>query len=266
MKKSDFLAMTLLLAFCINELPVYAQIDTIRLTDNRLKTSSLKPGLGQYLVYSQNAKKTKSLYFSLWLRDVEFADRNGEKVITITQHWYGNDSSSYRKIYSVNKSSDFAPVYHSEAIGGKVKAYNWELNKITGADTLAGNLAKDFSLDFKEPNYNWNLDMETFEMLPLAANKTFVINFYDAGLSPPEYVVYKVTGSEILATLDNSKIDCWKLYTDGYYKGKQYTQKFWISKKEHEFLKEIETYDSNYTYKVKLMRSAQNILQRFINK
>jgi hypothetical protein len=76
---------------------------------------------------------------------------------------------------------DFSPVYHTETIGGKVGAYNWDADKIKGADTVALNTKKDFALNFTEPNFNWNQDIETFEMMPLAAGKTFAINFYDAG-------------------------------------------------------------------------------------
>lgn len=53
--------------------------------------------------------------------------------------------------------------------------------------------------------------METFQMLPLAAGKTFAINFYDAGLGKPDYIIYKVIGSEVMMTMDNQKVDCWKL-------------------------------------------------------
>jgi hypothetical protein len=96
----------------------------------------------------------------------------------------------YRTIYSVNRAVDFSPIYHSETINNKTKAYNWSSDKITDADSVAQNQQKAFVLDFKLPNFNWNLDIETFEMLPLAEGKTFAINFYDAGLDPPAYVNY----------------------------------------------------------------------------
>src|SRR6185312_3603347 len=188
----------LLTISCITGLSVMAQVDTIRMSDKRLNTSALKPGLNQYLVYFQNPKTPKSLRFWFWLRDIKTGERDGQKVFTITQHWYSADSATYRYIYSVNRQSDFAPVYHIETIGAKTKAYNWGADKITGADSIGQNLQKGFSLDFKLPNFNWNLDIETFEMLPLANGKTFAINFYDAGLSPPEWVNYKVIGSEVI--------------------------------------------------------------------
>ena len=253
----------ILVMVCAAYLSAKAQIDTIRLQDKRLNTPALKPGLNQYLVYFQDIKKKKTLVFWFWLRDIKIEDRNGEKVFAITQHWYGNDSVNYRYVYSINRTTDFAPVYHKETIKNIPKAYNWDNDKITGADSVAGNAQKSFSLDFKLPNFNWNLDIETFEMLPLADGKTFVINFYDAGLDPPQYVNYKVIGSEVIATLNGEKADCWKLFTETDDKGKHYTETYWISKKNHEFLKEEDSYPGGYRYKVKMLASATNLVQRF---
>lgn len=244
-------------------LATYAQTDTIRLKDKRLIMSALKPGLKQYLIYFQDPKKKQSLRFWFWLRNIQLETRDGQKVFAITQHWYSNDTSGYRSIYSINRAADFAPLYHIETINNKTKAYNWGADKITGADTVAKNLQKGFILDFKTPNLNWNLDIETFEMLPLAEGKTFVINFYDAGLSPPEYVTYKVMGSEVLTTLDNQKVDCWKLYSEGDGGGSHYTETYWISKKNHEFLKEEDAFNGMYRYKIKMIGAAQDFLERY---
>jgi hypothetical protein len=243
-----------------------AQVDTIRLKDHRLNTATLKPGLRQYLVYFQMPKSPKTLRFWFWLRNTKIETRNGERVFATTQHWYGSDTMSYRTGYSVNRVKDFSPVYHTETIAGKVGAYNWDSDKIKGADTVAQNTKKDFSLNFTEPCFNWNQDIETFEMLPLAAGKIFAINFYDAGFGKPEYIIYKVTGSEVISTLDNQKVDCWKLVNEAENKGNHYTQTFWISKKGHEFLKEEDSFGGGYRYKVKMPGATVNILPRFTGK
>jgi hypothetical protein len=240
-----------------------AQVDTIRLQDKRLNTVVLKPGLNQYLVYFQTPSANKKLSFWFWLRDIKKEVRNGEEIFAITQHWYGSDTSAYRFVYSINKTADFAPVYHKEIVRGKTNAYNWTGKQIMGADSVAQNTNKDFSLDFKLPNFNWNLDIETFEMLPLAEGKVFAINFYDAGLDPPAYVIYKVTGSEILTTLNSEKVDCWKLTTEGAHDGTTYSETYWISNKEHEFLKEEDAFNGIFRYKVKMIGAATNLVERF---
>ncbi len=242
----------------------FAQTDTITADNHKLITAQLKPGLRQYLVYFQVPAQPKMLKLSLWLRNISIENLHGEDVFVTTQHWYSPDTASYRTFRSINKKADFTPIFHEEKAGGKLKAYNWSATKITGADTVANNTTKDFALNFEHANLNWNLDIETFETLPLGANKSFAIYFYDAGLTPPAYVIYKVIGSETVSLNDNKSIDCWKLFTEGKIpNGGQYTETYWISKKNHELLKEEDFYNGMYRYKIKQPGIAQDLLQRF---
>lgn len=242
---------------------LYAQADTVCPGSRHLNTGVLKPGLKQYLVYHQWPKYPKVLQFSYWMRDIRIEQREGADVFVVREHWYTADTARYWTFVSVNSVKDFVPLYHMATGNGKTVAYNWSGSKITGADTVEGNARKGFDLAFDRPNFNWHLDIETFEMLPLAAGKTFVINFYDAGLDPPRFVTYKVAGSERLRTLDNRVVDCWKLVTSGTDQGKTYSQAFWISKKGHELLKEEDEFDGRLRYKIKLPGLTPDVLQRF---
>jgi len=255
---------TLILGLVLAACSAYGQkSDTIRIPEKRLLTSQLKPGLRQYLVYSQDGDDKVELGLSLWLRDIRIGQRNGERVITIAQHWYGTDSMAYRLCYSVNKAEDFSPVYHTETVKGKKRAFDWTASKVTGSDTVKNNIKGGFNLELKEPNLNWNLDIETFEMLPLGEGKIFSINFYDAGLDPPKYTVYKVTGSEVLKLCGGRATDCWKLVTEGDVKGNHWSETYWISKKDHEFLKEEDVYKHTRRYKIKLMGAAPDLIKQF---
>jgi len=241
-----------------------AQADTIRPGKGHLMTNVLKPGLRQYLIYYQDPKKVDKLGFWYWVRDIAIETHNGVRAFAITQHWYGSDSSSFRTVYSLNELKDFAPMYHMERVRGKTLAYNWHADGVTGADTVEGNVRKAFSLRFTDPNLNWNLDIETFEMLPLASGKSFLINFYDAGLDPPAYVLYKVAGSEEISLFGGEKADCWKLTNEGKARdGSAYSETFWIDKKTHEFLKEEDSYNGMYRVKVKLPGSMPDLLKKF---
>lgn len=263
MKRNLYLSLMLAAGIIITNQASAQKIDSVKAGDNKLLTSQLKTGLKQYMVYFQMPMRKKSLNISLWLRDIKKQTVNGKEVFITTQHWYGNDTNQYRHIVSVNKAADFSPLYHRETIGNKTKAYNWSESKISGADTVTNNLAKDFSLAFDQPNLNWNLDIETFEMLPLAYGKTFAINFYDAGIGKPAYTAYKVTGSEMLTLFNNEKVDCWKLVNEGDFNGNKYTQTFWITKKTHEFLKEEDAFNGGFRYKVKLPGNAPDVVARF---
>lgn len=258
------LLMHLLLAALCRAQTAPVPADTIRPGKGHLLTQVLKPGLRQYLVYFQDPNKSRELGFWYWLRDIAVEDHNGTKAFAITQHWYGSDSSSYRAVYSLNATADFAPIYHRESVRGQTVAYNWNGSGIAGADSVEGNARKGFALAFDQPNLNWNLDIETFEMLPLAAGKAFLINFYDAGLEPPKYVLYTVTGSEVLTLMSGEKTDCWKLSTGGTSKsGKTYSETYWISKKTHEFLKEEDAFPGMFRYKIKMPGSAPDLLPKF---
>lgn len=225
--------------------PSSAPADTIRPGKAGLMTGVLKPGLRQYLVCYQSPAQKKALSFWYWLRNIELGERNGEKTFMITQHWYGADTSAYREIYSVNAQKDFSPRYHRELARGQVKEYEWS------------------AFGFAEPNLNWNLDIETFEMLPLGEGKRFLINFYDAGLEPPKYVLYTVTGTEVISLMDGKQADCWKLYTEGTSPRGKYSETYWISKKGHEFLKEEDAFSGMYRYKIKMPLAMPDPLDKF---
>jgi hypothetical protein len=229
--------------------------DTVRPGRGGLDTRYLKPGVRQYLVCYLDAQNNRRMRFWYWVRDIARAD----DVFTITQRWYGDDTVAFRKVYSVNAAKDFAPVYHSELVQGKLNAYNWMAGEITGADTVEGNTRKGFHLAFTEPNYNWNLDVETFEMLPLGKGKVFLINFYDAGQGEPKYVRYEVKGEERLTLLDGQQTDCWKLQTEGTEKGVIYLEMYWISKKGHQFLKEEDHYSGMVRYKIRMPDMASDV-------
>jgi hypothetical protein len=242
---------------------VRAATDTINFSNNRLITAQLKTGLKQYLVYFQNPAQKKMLNLSLWTREIKKISHKGESCFNTVQKWYGNDTTVYRTVNSINREKDFMPLYHAESIRGQLRAFNWFADHISGDATEPANSQKDFSLKFEQASFNWNLDIETSEMLPLAAGKQFVLYMYDAGSAAARYASYSVTGTEVLSTLDNQKVDCWILLTEGKQNGATFTQKFWISKKGHEFLMEEDLYNGMYRYKVKLPALAPDFISRF---
>ena len=76
-----------------------------------------------------------------------------------------------------------------------------------------------------------------------------MINYYDPGFGKPVEVPYTVTGSGLLTDRGGSSVDCWMLeHTD-----ENGTEKFWISKKTREVLKEEDHGKGwGYRYKYKL--------------
>jgi len=256
-----YLVLFLLLLLLTGRVIAQKTADTVRPGKGALAGRLLKTGLRQYLLCYQDPKNDRKLTFWYWLRDVSVQNRGGKEVIVITQHWYGADSGSYRTVCSINDAGDFAPVYHRELVRGKVNAYDWKGDGISGADSVEGNARKGFRLAFDQPNYNWNLDIETFELLPLAEGRAFLINFYDAGYGEPRYVRYTVAGSERIRLTGGQETDCWVLYTEDSEKG--YSEKYWISKKDHEFLKEEDHFNGMIRYKVRMPDTMPDIRTGF---
>lgn len=228
-----------------------ASIDTIRVGDGQLQLKYLPAGTERYLVYIEKDKVKKSVW--LWERAVSKENWNGNPSIVIRQQWVTSDTGfNSRQLLSVNNEKTFAPVYHtsSNPKTGK-EAYNYNDQEIVTADSVAGVGRKGFKIATAQPSFNWELDLETFSLLPLKEGKTFVVNFYHPGSSTaPAWYTYKVTGSEKLSAVNGEKVDCYKLYTE--YANNRGNSTWWISKKTHEILKMEEHFGPVTRYKIKL--------------
>ena len=227
------------------------ETDTIRLSEKRFLTKDLQAGTNQYLVYAHAKEVGKVFYLGVWSRKISLEKWRGQEVIVISQDWYSQDTATTRTIFSVAEGETFKPIYHyAKSPKQGIEAFNFETNKIVGADSLANNLRKGWSIDLKEPTLNWELDMEILAILPYKEGKHFAVNFYHPGSKmPPQYYVYKVLGSEKLVAIGNHSIDCWQVRID--YNATMYAT-FWISKKTKEVIKMKEFFGSGYRYKIKL--------------
>ncbi|MCC9135479.1 hypothetical protein ACFSKU_13785 [Pontibacter silvestris] len=231
----------------------YAQPDTLAISAKDLKVKQLKPGTRQYLVTVQTPGNPKVLTQSLWNRKVSYQTIDGKERLVIRQNWIGTDTLSHRAVYSICKKN-FVPIYHTSTIYRGTLAYNFYADRVEGTDTTVNNAAKGFKVALQEATFNWELDLEFFESLPLKANTVYKINFYHPGskAGPKDYL-YEVTGSEKLTTINNTSVECWQLKID--YGSSNYAI-FWIAKKTHEVLKMEERFNSVKRYKVKLGTNA----------
>ncbi|PRY14269.1 hypothetical protein CLV24_10479 [Pontibacter ummariensis] len=249
----------LLLAVCSSLLFTFAvaQPDTVHVSANTLRMKQLKPGLRQYVVTIQRPDKPGVLNQSLWNRDVRFENYKGRERLVIRQNWVGTDSTVNRKIFSICEKN-FSPIYHTSTSFRGTAAFEFQQGQVVGSDTTRNNAFKGFQVPSPEQAFNWELDLEFFEALPLKANTVYSINFYHPGSKPgPSEKLYQVVGSEKIPTSSSTQTDCWKLRID-YDKG-NYAM-FWISKKEHEVLKMEESFNGVIRHKVKLSTTAGNYI------
>jgi hypothetical protein len=243
---------TLMVLLC--SIPAFTQekIDTIHLSDNRLQTKWLRPGKHSYLVFFEDSSGRKSR-FSLWERNISFEKINRQDIILINQEWMSNDSMGSRKVISHIDRKSFSPVYHhtwSPRAG--IQAYQFTQGIVKGVDSVTASTNKYFSISSSEPTLNWELDLETFSLLPYEEGKTFALNFYHPGSKTiPKFYNYKVTGSEKLTLLNGQLEDCW-LLSIVYDEARNSKATFYISKKTQDVLKMVEHIGKNKRYKVKM--------------
>lgn len=94
-----------------------AKIDIIETRKVKLLTAFVKPGVRQYIIYMQDPKKPNIIRFWYWSKDIKPEIRGREEVITNKQSSITGDTLSYRSLYSVNRASEFLPLFHSETGG-----------------------------------------------------------------------------------------------------------------------------------------------------
>lgn len=227
--------------------------DTLKIDASNLMLKNLNYGKATYLVYNKTGKDKpmqNATLVKINTRKEQIGDKN---YITVDQIWEADTIIHTAKtLFQTDKLKTSA---HSS--WWKRKGYTEHLDfskseiKYEGTvkDEIKSNIAASFnsakSIDF----LNWHSDLVIFPLLPFKENRVFKIHFYEPGYASPKDEIYEVLASEKLK-IAGKAIDCWVLN----YKVEKPAgfQRFWISKKTHELLKEEDHFTSFYRYKLKL--------------
>ncbi len=245
-----------------------AVVDTIKITPQHINTKLLREGTHRYLVYFKMKKDSVRTQTQFWTRDIKRTQYQGKEVIEINQSWEDKDSIMHI-VKSISDAKTMQPLYHNtwwkvQTSRNPVKMVTSSsidfISKIVednGRQIVATDTAKKYKAiwsAFKsienQFHLNWHLDLETFPTLPYKENVVFEIPFYEPGsTSSLTKVHYKVTGSALLESYNDQKIDCWLLVHES--PGNKET--FWISKKTREVLKLVQVLNNTfYRFKIKL--------------
>ena len=227
MKKISFL---ILIIICASS---FAQ-DTIRVGHEFKRFDQLELGTKTDAVYNTIDGKIRGL--SMKKRITELVTVNGKELVKIQHIWESPNSKWNGNFTYFCEPKTMKPVQHIRNTGvtGK-EAFEFYDSKIVGLDSVTDNIQKDFELMLDEPTFNWEIDLETYSLLPMKAGYHAVMNFYHpGGGTPPDYYHLKVTGSEKLQLPNGKTLDCWIIFTD--YGGTQPTR-FWYTKKGQNFVK-----------------------------
>lgn len=228
--------------------------DTLLIKPEHLNIKGLKKGKSTYIVYNKKSKEAPAERIVLVKINVESKTQNGKPVISVVQQW-DRDTAVHSAVTLFN-STDFSTLMHNSWWKrlGYTSKFDFETKEVSFegkvADSVKAKSNSDFQKSFEHYNLNWHSDLVIFPMLPYKENRVFKINFYDPGFGAAEPVLYRVTGSDRLTNSAAEKVDCWTLehQFDKPFKG---YQKFWISKKSKEVLKEEDSFNGGYRYKLK---------------
>lgn len=217
-----------------------------------LTEANYAEGTRQYLVYMEDANTGELRNQAVWTRKTRIIEQNGEKLVEISQVWTSSTDSWNRKLYSLNRIADFSPLAHRTEHGkeGVISAYIFKEDAIAGDASIADNTKADFSMPSMPGTLNWELDMETFSLLPFELGRTFHMPFYHPGSKTgPAIYDYTVTGEEVLTDTRGNAIDCWILHIEY---GDQGSSDFWFDKKSKQLIKMDETFGAHRRYKILL--------------
>ncbi len=245
------------------------KVDTIVVNERRVNTKVLKEGTNRYLVYFKLQKDSVRTQTQFWTRTINRSVYEGVPVIEVSQIWEDKDSIMHI-VKSICDAETMKPLYHKTwwkvqtARNSSTKSVtetivDFKKNSIVYngyqiSDQDTGRQYKAIWNAYKSSNnkyfLNWHLDLEVFPVLPYKKGVTFIIPFYDPGLtSGLREVSYTVTGSDKLTGYDGQQIDCWLMTHES--PGNK--EVFWVSKKTKEVLKlEQEINGRLYRYKIKL--------------
>lgn len=224
----------------------------VKVGDPLPRYDRLKPGTHRYI----RVKVTDDTWTvnDVWTRDVRFETQNGLKRVHIVQHWDAAGAGNGRlDIDSWFEEKTLRPLTHvrKRTKDGQtvVEAFDFQSDKVTGLADVENNAVKDLNLALTKPTYNFEIDMEMFQTLPLAPGYEAKMNFYHPGGKGQGDYVFKVAGSDVITLPSGGRLDCWVVTTD-YNAPERPLTKFWVAKDSQLVIKTVSELDA----RTKLMK------------
>lgn len=252
------------IVFLLTTLGSFAQKDTIIVDAKNLKIKDLHFGNSTYIIYSKNGINKPAQRNTLVKINVSKQLHEGKKAIAISQVWDAADTTEHSS-FSLLRANDLSTIQHNywwKRTGQKINLdYDMKTANLEGkvTDIQREKFLIDFNKTTKSGYFlNWHCDFVIFPLLPFKENAVFKIKFHDPGIKTPTTEIYTVIKSELLKTLGGENIDCWVMEyplpkrMNGY-------QRYWISKKTREFIKEEDKINDFYRIKLRMVVSESEI-------
>jgi hypothetical protein len=231
--------------------------DTLWVKPQDLNIKGLQTGDYTYLISHHKPKDSVATGMALVKMNVERTTYHNKAAIVVKQQW--EKDSIIHTSYSVFDAKDFSTLLHDTYWSqlGYALIFDFETRTFSSRkvlqdipDSIKKGCEDELAASFGKYNLNWHEDLIIYSMLPYKENRTFMINYYDPGFGKPAEVAYTVSGSDKLTGRGGESIDCWVLS----YEDADATQRFWVSKKTNEVLKEEDhgKQSGGYRFKYKL--------------
>jgi hypothetical protein len=244
MRKLLFITLAL---FALN---AKAQIDTINATNNKLQMQNLKEGTSNYLVYFTDTAYNRKTIGDLWQRTTKRTTFKDKPAIEFTWKWLSKDTIT-ATVLNINDAQTLAPIHHYANYKKRgVVGYDYVDGFMNPIDTIKNNMAFKIGRPaLTIPVLNWELDLETYPLLPIKkVGQKFDISFADPNSKNITYHRYEVVGKEYLQLNSETKVKCWLLKA-------QYTKDrwaiFWLTEKNKEVIKMQDFSKDGFRFKVK---------------
>lgn len=200
------------------------------------RAGNLTAGIRRYLRYRILDGVSRPI--DLWTRDLRYVEKDGRRLLHLHQTWTGPNSAPHTlTIDSWIEPDTLRPVSHHRAYARaeetRDEGFQFTAEQVLPVDQT-GLARPGAAVPTPEGTYNWELDMELLQALPLAAGYEVSLNFYHPGGAPPARYLYRVSGSESLAGPDDRPIDCWLVTARFSSAG---DTRFWLSKTDQTVLK-----------------------------
>lgn len=220
--------------------------DTVQINADNLSIKNLNFGKSTYLMYARLDKAKPANNITLVTINTERKDN----YVIVSQTW-GTDTIVHTSL-TIFASDKLITKEHLSWWKRKGYAAKFDYQKKEVSfegeikDETKEKIMESFNKSTESNFLNWHEDLLIFPVLPFRENIFFKIKFYEPGVDAIKDVIYEVLKSEKLI-INGKNIDCWVLNypstkPEGY-------QRFWISKKSKQLVKEEDKFGEFYRYK-----------------
>ncbi len=207
------------------------EVDSIRVGESLDAFKQLNYETYEFELFTVRGGKKST---PIMMRSVtELVEINGTSYVNIKHEWQNPQIPG--SFSALVEPETLKPITQIRKAKDGKEAYRFYDDQIIGLDSAVNNQAADYFKKLIDPVFNFEIDLETYSVLPFQDGKTIYMRFYHAGSQNSEPAWYKYTISSEDLTVDGlGTVATWVVYTD--YHGTQ-PSKFWYTKKERKFVK-----------------------------